>query len=326
VLQSRRALFGSLESLLSATLDRTTLNDLLSRANVDSTDVLVLRQRPVEPQLRKVLPWLAAERPEVFNAYQQTSGSVADERGDVPGATHHRLLQPVTLHTVLWFDLALTDCYAHWRGKLLVAWPPPERSWWRRAHKNEIPIAAILEASVFDAAMPSWDETHGGLEGIGGKWGHSQQPLPQVARQDLAFGVSTMLHNSDLVRITQPPEGDRMSDQRPGILYVSIEERASTAFERPVVRPFEPHFPISVEPRAVVAVVPMALAQISETLAAVQFVKPAHRAPKLRDEAAGLVVEMASVHADRVVPGVHPHGEESDPASRDALEPRSLDA
>jgi hypothetical protein len=59
---------------------------------------------------------------------------------------------------VLWFDLTLTDFYAHWKGTLVVAWPPPERSCWRRAHKNEIPIAAILEESVFDAAMPSWDE------------------------------------------------------------------------------------------------------------------------------------------------------------------------
>jgi hypothetical protein len=33
-----------------------------------------MRHRPQEPELRKVLPWLAAEKPELFNAYQQTHG------------------------------------------------------------------------------------------------------------------------------------------------------------------------------------------------------------------------------------------------------------
>ena len=32
----------------------------------------MFRHSPLEPGLRKVLPWLAVERPEVFNAYQQT--------------------------------------------------------------------------------------------------------------------------------------------------------------------------------------------------------------------------------------------------------------
>jgi hypothetical protein len=51
-----------------------TLNDLLQRHDIDPRNVLVLRHRPKEPELRKVLPWLAAERPRVFNAYQQTRG------------------------------------------------------------------------------------------------------------------------------------------------------------------------------------------------------------------------------------------------------------
>ena len=44
-----------------------------------------------------------------------------------------------------------------WKGNLVVGWPPPERSWWRRAHRNEIPVLAILEESALDAAMPEWD-------------------------------------------------------------------------------------------------------------------------------------------------------------------------
>ncbi len=59
--------------------------------------------------------------------------------------------------SVLWFELAPTDFYASWKGKLVIDWPPPERSWWRRAHRNDIPVYAILEDSAPDAAMPAWD-------------------------------------------------------------------------------------------------------------------------------------------------------------------------
>jgi hypothetical protein len=60
--------------------------------------------------------------------------------------------------SVLWFELQLTDFYARWKGKLVVGWPPPERSWWRRAHRKEHPVLAVLEDSALEAAMPEWDE------------------------------------------------------------------------------------------------------------------------------------------------------------------------
>jgi len=50
------------------------LNDLLRGKDIDPQRVLVLRHRPTEPELNKVLPWFAAEKPDVFNAYQQTQG------------------------------------------------------------------------------------------------------------------------------------------------------------------------------------------------------------------------------------------------------------
>src|SRR6267142_539076 len=50
------------------------LNDLLKGKGFDPQHVLVLRHRPNEPELNKILPWLAAEEPDVFNAYQQTQG------------------------------------------------------------------------------------------------------------------------------------------------------------------------------------------------------------------------------------------------------------
>lgn len=180
------------------------LNDLLIHKGIDPKRVLVLRHRPSEPELNKVLPWLAAEKPEVFNAYQQTqgeklqrvmegmtgSGHVVSFIGHEPGKALFIGLysigptKPLTLDeywqvpayielkafgmkgfteeesrtSILWFDLGLTDFYASWKGKLIIGWPPPERSWWRRSHRNELPILSILEDSALDAAMPEWDE------------------------------------------------------------------------------------------------------------------------------------------------------------------------
>lgn len=51
-----------------------TLNDLLKLQGIDPAGVLVMRHSPVEPSLKRKLPWLAVEKPEVFNAYQQTQG------------------------------------------------------------------------------------------------------------------------------------------------------------------------------------------------------------------------------------------------------------
>lgn len=66
--------------------------------------------------------------------------------------------------SVLWFDLAVTNFCAAWKGKLIIDWPPPERSWWRRAHRNQFPIHAILEDGALDAAMPAWDEINLGWD------------------------------------------------------------------------------------------------------------------------------------------------------------------
>ena len=48
------------------------LNDLLHKHGIPPADVLVVRHRPQEPKLRKTLPWLAAEKPDLYNAYQQS--------------------------------------------------------------------------------------------------------------------------------------------------------------------------------------------------------------------------------------------------------------
>lgn len=177
------------------------LNDLLREKQIDPRNVLVMRHRPNEPELRKKLPWLAAERPDLFNAYQQTHGPrveqallgaqhVASFIGHEPGKAvfvglyaigesrplsrdtfwqvpANAELRPLGMRgfaeegdrgTVLWFDLLCTEFYSDWKGKLIVSWPPPERSWWRRAHKNTISIVAIHEESTLVKSVPNWEE------------------------------------------------------------------------------------------------------------------------------------------------------------------------
>jgi hypothetical protein len=189
------------------------LNDLFQGKNINPKHVIVLRHRPNAPALNKVLPWLAAERPDVFNAYQQTQGErveramqamtdvgyVASFLGREPGKALFVGLysignsKPLSREefwqvpayvelkkfgmrgfadehseaSVLWFDLTLTDFYAHWKGKLIIGWPPPERSWWRRAHLNVMPVVAVLEDSALDAAMKEWDEMEFSWEELG---------------------------------------------------------------------------------------------------------------------------------------------------------------
>jgi hypothetical protein len=54
-------------------------SDLLAEAQIDPQTVIVFRHRPRERELRKVLPWLAESRPDVFNAYQQTQGPIVEK-------------------------------------------------------------------------------------------------------------------------------------------------------------------------------------------------------------------------------------------------------
>lgn len=180
------------------------LNDLLSREDIDTRKVVVMRHRPTAPELRAVLPWLVAEKPTAFNAYQQTQvpavekalqaltgqGYVASFIGQKPTkATFAGLYHIVSSHsltreqfqatpeydllhslgnngfgdgevreTIEYFDLVETDFYRHWKGRLIIDWPPPERSWWRRAERNVMPVSAILEESAFVRSVPAWEE------------------------------------------------------------------------------------------------------------------------------------------------------------------------
>lgn len=193
-----------------------TFNDLLEKQGIDPGAVLALRHRPHEPMVRRNLPWLAEERPHVFNAYQQgqtpkveaaiqRSSHVASFIGLEPGTGHFAGLYQVRgakrvtrdqfwkipgnadllklgmkgfsaespRKAVLWFDLRLTEFYGDWKGRLVVSWPPPERSWWRRAHRNDLRVLAVLGESVFRVAMPAWrdvDLSWAELQRLPGSW------------------------------------------------------------------------------------------------------------------------------------------------------------
>jgi len=170
--------------------------DLLTKQGLSLDKVMVMRHRPTEPEMRQVLPWLAAERPEVFNAYQQAQNPLAEkvlmraefvasfiaqdgERALFVGLYRRGKWRPVTnrqywaiptvaelkpfrlrgvegRRTCLWFDLTPVDAYSEWKGRLVVTWPAG-RLWWRWAKTNSFPICAIHEESLLDAEMPSWN-------------------------------------------------------------------------------------------------------------------------------------------------------------------------
>jgi hypothetical protein len=55
------------------------LNQLLLEKGINPEQVLVFRHRPFEPELKKMLPLLAADSPNLFNAYQQTHGEKVEK-------------------------------------------------------------------------------------------------------------------------------------------------------------------------------------------------------------------------------------------------------
>jgi hypothetical protein len=183
-------------------VNRVDLNDLLLKKKIDPQQVLVFRHRPPEPKFNKVLKRLASERPDFYNAYQQTQSSkvekamigaafiasfIGHESGKALFVGLYKIgpSRPLTFEeywqvpayiemkkryelkgwtedegraSVLWFDLVPTDFYASWKGRLIVEWPPPGIAWWRRAHKNVMPVLAIAEESLLDPSMPDWRE------------------------------------------------------------------------------------------------------------------------------------------------------------------------
>jgi hypothetical protein len=171
--------------------------DLFTKQRFDLDKVMMMRHRPRDPELRKVLPWLAAERPELFNAYQQTQNPGAakalmkadivaafiaqgGEKALFVGLYRPRGWRPVTVEQ-FWAIPAVSEMrpfglsgpgkereVSLWFDlelmELYSEWKgrlvvrwPAGRLWWRWAKTNDFPIHAIHEESVLDAEMPPWD-------------------------------------------------------------------------------------------------------------------------------------------------------------------------
>lgn len=190
------------------------LNDLLKKEGIDPKSVIVMRHRPYEPELRKVLPWLASDKPHIYNAYQSAhferaerallraeyvASFIGHEAGKALfiGLYEIKGNKPITYEEFykmkdnqelmrhgmtglqdkdacrLWFDLRCTDFYKDWKGKMVVSWPGGERSWYRWANKNEIPLFAVLEERALNEVMPRWDQlkfTWSELSAIPSSW------------------------------------------------------------------------------------------------------------------------------------------------------------
>jgi hypothetical protein len=66
--------------------------------------------------------------------------------------------QGVSVGADLQFDLERLSFYSNWRGRLVIDFPPPERSWFRWVDRGNFPVSTILEESVFSAQPPDWRE------------------------------------------------------------------------------------------------------------------------------------------------------------------------
>lgn len=171
-----------------------TLGELLGKVGVESKRTVVMRHRPTESVLKKALPWLAAEDPDAYNAYQSQHGPTVEKAltksayvasliGHEPGRAlfigvysvagwrqitredfyaieGNRVLDRLGMDVLeegrdpLWFDLLPTEHLESWKGRLVINWPPPERSWWRWADRNVFGVHAIHEESLLAPERP----------------------------------------------------------------------------------------------------------------------------------------------------------------------------
>lgn len=167
--------------------------DLLTKHEINPRAVLVLRHTPTVPRLRKVFPWLAAQEPTVFNAYQQTQREdvenemknvtyVASFIGHAPGSAlfvglyqrhGQELLTPDQIRSAesvrklesygcapetrprLWFDLRLReDFFGQWKGRLTIEWPGREINWHRIADRAAFKVTTVCPESLLSKKPP----------------------------------------------------------------------------------------------------------------------------------------------------------------------------
>jgi len=174
------------------------LQDLLKPSNLDLHKTLVLRHVPMEPNIRRILPWLVVQRPDLFNAFQQIQNQKVEkqmlkaehvvsffghetnravflglyrvrDRKSISSSSLNKLAEQKELVSLgmkpadsrpdfVKFDLVETDILSKWKGKLIIDWPPPGIAWSRWADANKFYVDAILEESMLEGKMPDWRE------------------------------------------------------------------------------------------------------------------------------------------------------------------------
>lgn len=190
------------------------LNIMLEQAGLEPASTLVVRHAPIGKDLRRVLPWLVAERPALWLAYQRIQWTslekamtraahivsfVGEEPATATFAGIYRIGgweeldlagynafpgnaeltalcmagRTADIGNCLAFELEMLGAYADWSGRLMVAWPKPYQSWWRKADRARFPIIAIERESRFVRAMPDWQDiilTHAELHSLPRAW------------------------------------------------------------------------------------------------------------------------------------------------------------
>lgn len=173
-------------------------SDLLRKHGIDLRRVLIMRHQPTEPRLRKALRQLALNDEATLIDYQSShrinteralrkARHIATFLADGPGqaifiglyritgstlVSQSRWLENPTLRKLVdlgsdikpdrdqieWFFQEPVDFYRQWKGKLVIDWPAPERSWYRWADRKSFAIRAILEEQNLVERLRNWDE------------------------------------------------------------------------------------------------------------------------------------------------------------------------
>lgn len=175
-----------------------TFNTLLVEAGINPEEVLLLRHTPVERDLQKVLPWIAAERRDLFKVYHQTqwprveqamlkacylASFLALESGEAVFAGIYEIGAHRPLDVAGYWaapgqrelvQLGMSgkaedtsDClwfeleeHAGYQDWIgkLVVSWPAMRSWWRWAGNAHLDLRAVTQESLFIPGMPDWED------------------------------------------------------------------------------------------------------------------------------------------------------------------------
>lgn len=177
-------------------------NTLLTLQGISPGETILVRHRPREPELDRHLPRIVAERPDLYQNFQQFQGRILEKalhrarflasfirsgsaRALFTGLYEvggHEMLTREQARTmpasqelmamgmrgfqpeqekrdrIACFEMRPVDFYTRWIGKLSIEWPGGERSWWRWAHRNTMPVHAIAEESMLVMRLPEWPD------------------------------------------------------------------------------------------------------------------------------------------------------------------------